>query len=63
LRLALRTDKHIGGIVLTTKAEWNSKHFDLNIGKLVLALFNPEVNVESRRCNWHMEIGLWLQTA
>lgn len=49
LRFALRREKQIEGMALIKKADWDSKHFDLNIGKLVLQLFSSKIGIESHR--------------
>lgn len=50
LCLALRNaNRTVNGVVLVERAEWDSEHFDVNVGKLKLALFNRGVNIKGRR--------------
>jgi len=50
LRLAL-LDVHrtVNGVVLIERADWDSEHFGVNVGKLKLAIFNREVGINGRR--------------
>jgi len=39
----------VNGVVLVERADWDSEHFGVDVGKLRLALFNREVDVKGRR--------------
>jgi len=45
----LKANRTVNGVVLVERAEWDSDHFGVNVGKLKLALFNREVDVKGRR--------------
>jgi len=50
LRLALiSASGAVDGVVFVEKSSWDSEHFGVDVGKLKLALFDPKVDVESRR--------------
>ena len=50
LRLALRkTNRTIDGVVMVKKADYDSEHFGLGIGKLELAIFSPDTNPKNRQ--------------
>jgi len=50
LRLALLdANRTVNGVVLVERADWDSEHFGVNVGKLRLALFNRGVDVKGRR--------------
>lgn len=52
LRLALRNAKQtVEGVILVKRAEWDSEHFGLNIGKLELALFNSKLSPAHARAS------------
>lgn len=50
LTMVLESSSQLNGVLLIEKSVWDSNHFGINIGKMRLAIFNPNVDVVDRRC-------------
>lgn len=49
MAMALKNSGHVDGFLLVENSPWDSNHFGINIGKMRLALFNPNIDFEGRR--------------